>query len=145
MNRTARKGRRQKTGSSKGRSGSAKPISDTTLFVGLALIGAFGVLVLSLLTGARWPSIAVGYFAAVAALINLYTMRAYRGIRLEPWQQPFARVPLRFVGYGTRGGKPIEAAHDQPATRKALIASLILSGIIVAALALIMIPELRGG
>lgn len=135
--------RRQKAGQHLDRSPRPR-ISDATLFLGFAIIGAFAVLVLSLATGVEWPQIALGYVAAIAILINLYAFRAYRGGRLEGWQQALARVPLRFVGYGSRGGKPLEAAHDHPETRKALIVSVVVSGIVLVILALIAIPELHG-
>jgi hypothetical protein len=113
-----------------------KPITDRAVYIGIVVVGLFIVLLGALFAGPEiWPAILVGYLAMVAWHINASAFRAYRGRSLADWQQSLARIPLRPVGYGTREGKPIEAAHDHPETLKAVRISIAVSVAIVAAAA----------
>jgi hypothetical protein len=86
--------------------------------------------------------VALGYIFAVAYLINLYAFQVYRGKRLENWQQSLARIPLRFVGYGAKGGKPLEAAHHHQETKNALLMSIVISAAIVVLASFLLLPDL---
>jgi Flp pilus assembly protein TadB len=121
----------------------SKPISDRAVYFLMLCVGLFIVILTWLFTqGEYWWAVALGYAVAVAYLINFYTFQAYRGRHLGQWQQSLARVPLRFVGYGTKAGKPLEAAHDHPETRTALLTSIIVSLIVVAGLSVLLVPGL---
>lgn len=120
-----------------------KPMSDQAVYFMLLVVGFFIVILAWLFTeGRHWSAVALGYLIALAYLTNLYTYKAYRGRPLANWQQSLARVPLRFVGYGTRGGKPLEAAHHHPETKTALLVSIALSAALVAGLSLVLIPTM---
>jgi hypothetical protein len=117
----------------------AKPMSDQAIYLGLAIVGLFVGILAWLFNQQYWMAIVLLYVLAVVYLINFYTFQVYRGKHLEHWKQALARVPLRFVGYGTKEGKPLEAAHDHPETRTALLASIALSAAIVAGLSLVIV------
>jgi hypothetical protein len=115
-----------------------KPMSDPAIYTGTVIIGLFIVLLGAVFTDVRyWPWFMLGYVALVAYLINIFAWQTYRGQRLVNWQQSLARIPLRFVGYGTKEGKPLEAAHDHPETLKAVQVSVAIGIIILAMLAVI--------
>jgi hypothetical protein len=88
---------------------------------------------------------AMAYIVLVAWLTNAAAIAVYRGRSLPPWRQALARLPLRFAGYGTKGGKPVEAAHDQPIAKTVIIASLVITVVLLVVLALFIVPEVRGG
>lgn len=114
-------------------------MSDRAIYGGFILVGFFIVVIAWLFTDGRyWREVVLGYLLAIAYLLNFYTIQVYRGKHLANWKQALARVPLRFVGYGTKEGKPLEAAHDHPATRTALLVSLLVC------LALLVIVSLIG-
>ena len=137
MNRTSARRRRKRSHAPK--APAIQPIKDRTVYWGLAVVGLFIGLLSWLFTDARyWGVVVLVYVIVVAYFINLYAFRAYRGQHLDHWQQCLARVPLRFVGYGSKEGKPLEAAHDHPETRTALIASLFASLAILAGLGFIV-------
>ena len=124
-----------------------KPTKDRTIYAGLALIGffvvAFGWL---LFPDSGWLSAgitAVIYVAIIAYLVNIHTWHVYRGRHLGNFSQSLARIPLRFVGYGTKDGKPLEAAHDHAEARNALLMSVLVSLLIIGILALLLIPPVR--
>jgi hypothetical protein len=120
-----------------------RPMSDRGVYLGLTIVGLFAVLLASLFFGVEyWGVVALGYIAAVAYLINFYTFQVYRGKHLDNWQQSLARIPLSFVGYGTKGGKPLEAAHDHDETKKALGLSVVVSLALLVILSFLMIPGL---
>src|SRR5688572_24932064 len=123
----------------------AKPMSDRAVYIGLAVVGIF-VFILAWLwadgSKATWGAITLGYIAAIAYLVNFYAFQVYRGKHLGNWQQSLARVPLRFVGYGTRQGRPLEAAHDHPETKMALLFSIAISLALVMAMSFVLIPGL---
>ncbi len=123
----------------------AKPRSPSTgppdgaVYVGLLMIGSFGVWMWTIL-GGQWQHAVVGYTIAIAVLINLYTWRVLNGKRLLGWQQSLARLPLRWVGFGTRGGKPLEAAHGSDRAKIMLFLSIATCAVIVAGLTVWLIP-----
>ena len=118
-------------------------MTDRAIYLGFAIVGLFIVVLSWLFTDGRyWNVVALGYVAAVAYLIHFYTFQAYRGRHLDNWQQALARVPLRFVGYGTKGGRPLEAAHDHAETKKALGLSVAVSLALLVVLSLFLIPGL---
>jgi hypothetical protein len=60
------------------------------------------------------------------------------------WQRALARLPLRFAGFGTKGGKPLEGAHNASQARSMIIVSIIVSLAIIVGLAFLLIPGLLG-
>ena len=75
-------------------------------------------------------------------LARITNFGAYRGKRMANWQQALARLPLRFAGYGTKHGKPLAAAHNAAAARKMIAISIVVSVLVLAGLALLLIPAL---
>ena len=107
--------------------------SDGAIYIALIMIGAFAVFLAVVLTSQPWQHFAVGYVIALLALTNLFGWQAWAGKHLAEWQQALAKVPLRFAGYGSKGGRPLEAAHGSAAARSALFIFLALSVAIIAA------------
>jgi hypothetical protein len=116
----------------------AKPprkTSDKAIYLGAVLVGFFAVMLAALFMGLHfWPVLSVAYLALVAYVISYDTWQIYRGKHLANWHQAMAKLPLRFVGYGTRQGKPLEAAHDHPEVFKALSIFVVVSLIVLAGL-----------
>jgi hypothetical protein len=141
MSKTAAKAHRKKTT----RRPETRPItSDRSIYIGFIIIGAAIVTIVFLLTeGGTSGEVALGYLVAMALLVNLYAIRAYRGARMVGWQKALARLPLRFAGFGSRHGKPLEAAHGAAKARTTIIISVIISLVILAVLAYLLIGELR--
>jgi hypothetical protein len=120
-----------------------KPMSDHAIYLGVAVIGLFTTILAWLFTDGRlWGAIGLVYVALVFYLINFYTFQAYRGKHLGNVSGALARVPLRFVGYGTKEGKPLEAAHDHPETRNALLLCLLICLVVLAGLSFVVVPSL---
>jgi hypothetical protein len=141
MSKPSAKSQRKKR--SPGRKPTGPTTSDLSIYIGLLMIGGAIVLGAYLLTtGAYWREVALGYLALMAFFINLYALGAYHGKRMANWQQALARLPLRFVGYGTRHGKPLAAAHNAAAARKMIGISMVASVIILIGLAFLLIPAL---
>ena len=114
--------------------------SDRSIYFGLTLIGIFVVLLAIPLTGGQlWQELLVGYLLAIAWLVNLYTFRAWRGQALGTFQAALARLPLRCVGYGTKGGKPVEAAAKQDNAKLMLMVSIAASIVIIAVASVLLI------
>jgi hypothetical protein len=124
-----------------------RPTRDRTIYAGLVLIGFFTVAIgWVLFPDSGWLSAgitAVLYVATMAYLVNIHAWHVYRGRHLGNLSQSLARIPLRFVGYGTRTGKPLEAAHGHAEVRTALTMSLLVSLAIVVVLAMLLIPPIR--
>lgn len=120
----------------------SRPTSDKVIYSGLMLIGFFACAIGSIIFEDQWRLIAVSYVAILAYLVNINVWHVYRGKHLGNLASSLARIPLRFVGYGTKGGKPLEAAHDHASTLRAFFVSVIVSLLIVAVLALLLIPEI---
>ena len=114
----------------------AAPAPDGAVYGGLLLIGIFGVGLWYIFGGeGSWKHGVTGYLIAVLVLINLYTWRVYVGTHLLPWQQSLARLSLRWAGYGTKGGRPLDAAHGSRPARIMLVLTMITSVVVVALLA----------
>jgi hypothetical protein len=112
---------------------------DAGVYVGLLMVGAMAVGLWYLLSPTTWTHGLIGYMLALAVLVNLYTWQVFRGRHLANWQKALARLPLRFAGFGTRGGKPLEAAHGQESARTMLLVSIAASVVIVGGLSLWLI------
>ena len=115
--------------------------ADYQIYVGLLLILALAVFLTWLVLGGQHlGGIVLFYAAMLIGLVNLNAWRACAGRALAPWQQALARVPLRFAGYGTKQGRPLAAAHGSPAARRAVVVSIVLSVVLLAGLAVVLLP-----
>ena len=124
------------------RASSASETSDRAVYIGFTMLGTFVVLLSVPLTGGElWRHILIGYLGALAMLINLYAFRAYSGHKLFPWQQSLACMPLRWAGYGRKGGRPIEAAHDKREVLTAIMVSVIVCIILLFGLTTWLVPD----
>lgn len=145
MTRTAERRKKKKQVAGPRKPHAPKPMTDRAIYLGFLIVGFFVVALAWLFFDGQkqyWGVIALGYVAAVAYLVNFYTFQVYRGKHLDNWQQALARLPLRFVGYGTKGGKPLEAAHDHEETKKALFVSIAVSAAVVVLASFLFIPGL---
>lgn len=112
---------------------------DGGVYIGVIMIGAFGIWLATIGTGLAWTQGLLGYVIAVAFLVNLYAWRACAGKSMAGWQRSLARLPLGFVGYGTRGGKPLDAAHGSQRAKAMLFVSIAASAVAVVGLTLLLI------
>ena len=143
MTRSSKSRRARRRKPSRGDDG--PPSRDAAVYMSLLLVGGFGVGLAFLLTGGDlWRHATIGYVALIAALINMFAIRAYFGGRLMRWQQSLARVTLRLGGYGRKGGKPLSAAHGQPDARTALLVGLVICIVVVAGGLILLFPSLIG-
>jgi len=110
---------------------------DGGVYIGILMIGAFGVWLIAIATG-DWKQGLLGYIIAVAFLVNLSAWQVCRGKTIVGWKQSLARLPLRCVGYGTRGGKPLAAAHGSDRAKMMLSVSIATSFVAVLALTLLL-------
>jgi hypothetical protein len=111
--------------------------SDQAVYGGVIVIGFFSVMIAALFTQVGyWAVLSVAYLTAIVYLIHINVFHVYRGKHLANWQQALAKIPLRFIGYGTKSGKPLEAAHNHSQTLRALMISLVISVVLLAALTL---------
>lgn len=121
------------------------PIPDRTVYFLAILIGGFGVVIACLLTSERYMlHLAFGYIALVLYTINLEGWMAYRAKPRSDWRRVLAKLPLMPVGFGTKGGKPLDAAHGQPAVRKALIVFGLISVVLIAIMVYVLVLLSRG-
>ncbi|MEE8155407.1 MAG: hypothetical protein V3T53_10695 [Phycisphaerales bacterium] len=104
---------------------------DGGVYIAFAIGGAFAMLLWWIASPDTWRSGLIGYIIALAFLVNLNGWRAYRGRHLSGWQLALARLPLRCVGYGTKGGRPIEAAHGASSVQMILFVSLATSAVTI--------------
>ena len=109
---------------------SSTQTNDLGLFVGLLLIGAFFTFLLMLM-GMRWQVCVLGFVIFLAFFINLSAAQAVGGETNLGWRKGLARLPLRFAGYGSRGGKPLEAAKGSAKAKMMVFISIAVSTIIV--------------
>ncbi|MHC4429870.1 MAG: hypothetical protein ACYS0D_14915 [Planctomycetota bacterium] len=115
-------------------------LPDGAVYIGVAMIGVFAIALWYLVSRETWKHGIIGYLIAVAFLLNLYTWRACAGRPLIRWQRSLAKLPLRWVGYGTRGGKPLDAAHGSPRARAMLFVSIATCAAIIALVTWLLIP-----
>jgi cytochrome b len=110
----------------------AERSNDRAVYISMLIVGAFIlVLMWATMEGSQWMWGIVGMLLATCILINLYTFRIIRGGKLSQWQRSLAKIPLRFVGYGTKGGKPIDAAKGEDAAKMVLYVTAALSVLLV--------------
>ena len=144
---SAKRHRRKSSGSGRGASAAATAASDTRVYIAAVILTAAAVLIAVLLDEGDgllpWPTFAV-CVGIIAWFINTNAWAAYRGraASMPPWKQALARLPLRCVGYGSKGGKPLEAAHDVPAVRRVVIVSTVVSLLVVGGLVAAVLPGL---
>ncbi len=136
------------SGKSKRKKKSGKPVGprpapDRTVYLALIIIGVFFAFLAGLMTDGKWEIAAIVYLAIIAWFVNAAAYAVYRGQHIAYWRQSLARLPLRCVGYGSKGGKPIDAAHDHPEVMRMLMISVMTSIVVIAAIAIWLIPELR--
>ncbi len=114
-------------------------ISDRSIYGALIIIG-LAVVALGFLqtTGKHWQEVLLGYLLIVMALVNMSAFNAYIGRQQAAWQRALARLPLQCVRYGTKHGKPIEAAHNSPRARNMVIISILFSLIVLTGLTLLL-------
>lgn len=118
----------------------AKPMSDRAVYLGAVIVGFFVVMIGWLLSeGLFWRQTTLGYLALVMLNVNFAGWDICRGKRLSEWKRSLAKIPLRFAGYGTKNGKPLEAAHHQPVARRAMLAFGAISVLIVAGAAFVLL------
>ena len=98
---------------------------DHAVYVVLLLLGGFGLLLWGALSPETWRFAMIGYVLAIGGYVTHSVWLAYAGQDMPNWRQSLARLPLRFFGYGRKGGKPIAAAHDQPEAKTAMIVSIV--------------------
>jgi hypothetical protein len=141
MSKTSAKSHRKKKAPARRETDSTT--SDLSIYIGLIMIGGAIVLAAFLLTdGQHWREFALAYLILMALFTNVYALGAYHGKRMANWQQALARLPLRCVGYGTKHGKPLVAAHNAVAARKMITVSIVVSVIVLIGLAFLLIPPL---
>ena len=128
MTKSSSRGRSKKSSTSRT---APRTVSDGGVYIAFVLGGAFAMLLWSIAAPNSWKSGLIGYVIALAFLVNLHGWRAYLGRHLSGWQQALARLPLRCVGFGTKGGRPIEAAHGAPSVQMILFVSLAASAVII--------------
>ncbi len=119
------------------RQGTGPP--DGAVYIGVAMVGVFGVWLWAIVAPpGYWKHGLMGYVIAVLVLVNLAAWRICLGNHLPPWQQSLARLVLRWAGYGTPGGRPLDAAHGSGRAKSMLLVSLGVSLAVIAALALVL-------
>ena len=107
------------------------PTSDLGLFVGLLLIGVFASFLMTLVLEITLRQCALGFVIFMAVFINFSAVQAVWGETNLGWRKGLARLPLRFVGYGARGGKPLEAAKGSDKAKMMVFVSVAVSVLIV--------------
>ena len=125
---------------SKARTKPLQVTSDRAIYIGAIVIGFFFTVIAGLLLDSHWREPLIIYVAGVSYLTVLATFAIYRGKHIPNWQQAMAKIPLRFVGYGKKGGKPLETAHGQANTRNALLMCMVVSLIFVGLLVVMLRP-----
>jgi len=114
---------------------------DGGVYIGLLMIGAFGIWLFAIASDSAdaWKHGLLGYIIAVAFLVNYFAWQVCAGNAIVGWKQSLARLPLRCVGYGTRGGKPLAAAHGSDRAKMMLFVSIATSFVAVLALTFLLI------
>lgn len=123
----------------KGPAAARRRLPDGAVYIGILMIGVFALALWYIVSEETVRHGLVGYVIAVAILVNLYTWRACTGRSLAAWQRSLARLPLRFAGYGSRGGKPLEAAKGSPRARMMLFMTIACSAIVIVGATLLLI------
>ncbi len=110
---------------------------DGAVYIGLIMIAAFAIWLWTIVAPGpdSWKHALLVCTVILLTLVNLYTWRVYFGARLAPWKQSLARLTLRWAGYGTRKGRPLEAAHGSRPAKIMLILTMATSVVVIVALA----------
>jgi len=113
---------------------------DGGVYIGILMIGAFGIGLFWIASGGgdAWKPGLLGYIIAVGFLVNYSAWQVCAGKTIVGWRQSLARLPLRCVGYGTRGGKPLTAAHGSDRAKMMLFVSIATTFVVVLALTLLL-------
>ncbi len=113
---------------------------DGAVYIGVVMVGIFGVWLWAIAVPGpeNWKHGLMGYAIAVVALVNFTAWRICMGGHVAPWQQSLARLVLRWAGYGTAGGRPLDAAHGSARAKTVLFISLGVSAAALAALAWVL-------
>ncbi len=114
--------------------------SDLAIYGGLLLIGVFATFLSALVSWEHWQQVALGYLIAMTLLVNFYAWQACRGRRLAGWQQSLARLALRWSGFGTARGRPLEAAKGSNRAKMMLMVSIATSVVLIVLLTWLLIP-----
>ncbi len=119
----------------------SSPNLDGGVYIGILMIGAFGIWLFTIVSDSAdaWKHGLLGYIIAVAFLVNFSAWQVCAGRTIVGWKQSLARLPLRCVGYGTRGGKPLAAAHGSDRAKMMLFVSIATSFVVVLGLTLLLI------
>ena len=116
---------------------------DGGVYIGILMIGAFGIWLFTIVSDSpdAWKHGLLGFIIAVAVLVNLSGWQVCAGKTIVGWKQSLARLPLRCVGYGTRGGKPLAAAHGSDRAKMMLFVSIATSFVAVLALTFLLFRD----
>lgn len=127
-------------GSSRAQAARRPATPDGAVYIVVTMIGVFGIWLWAILVpeADSWKHGLLGYVIAILALINLYSWRVYLGRHVLGWQQSLARLVLRWAGYGTRSGRPLEAAHGSQRARMMLLVGLSASALVIAGLTVLL-------
>ena len=116
-------------------------LSDKAVWIAIGMVGLFVIALWYLVSRETWRHGVVGYLIAVAFLVNFYAWRVSTGHHLLAWQQPLARLPLRWVGYGTKGGKPLDAARGSAGARTMVVVSIAFSTVLIVVATWVLVPR----
>lgn len=143
--RRKQKKRKQKSGGPAASMQSPRYVArDRTIYIGILVITLFAMFLATMLIGIeQWPITALAAVVVLSWLVNWHAFLAARGTQMAHWKQALARLPLRCVGYGSKGGRPIEAARDEPAAMKMVIISSLVSVVIIAVMAVLIVPTIE--
>ena len=114
---------------------------DGAVYAGLVMIGVFALGLWYLASSDTWKQGVVGYVIALAVLTNLAAWRACWGRPLSVWQGSLARLVLRCAGFGTKKGRPVEAAHGSVRARSMFFLSIATSVVVVLLLSWWLFPR----
>ena len=105
--------------------------NDGGVYIGLVMIGGFGMLLWWAASSDTWRQGLVGYLVAVALLVNFSAIKAYLGKDLSGFQRALAHLPLRCVGYGTRKGRPLQQARGAANALGMIVVCLVTSVVVL--------------
>ncbi len=117
----------------------ARRNQDRGVFAVVVMVSLFILGLWFLASAETFPYAVIGCVIAILGFFNLYTLKVIRGQKLAVWQKPFARLPLRFAGFGGRGMKPLEAARGEQAAMMAFYIALAVSVAIIVVVTLLML------
>ena len=128
MTKSAARGRSKKSSASRS---ARRTVPDGGVYIAFVLGGAFAMLLWWIADPDTWRSGLIGYIIARALLVNVNGGGGDRGGVLSGGHLALARLPLRCVGDGAKGGRPIETAHGAPNARMILFVSFAVSAAII--------------